>query len=110
MAGSGAATALPLAALGFAAANYFNAPGKEDHERISATFDALKGADGWSTVTINPKVPQLLKGPDGSYYNYAGNDDFKNFSRAYTRGNMDEALQYYKQWLVSGRNTKYKGG
>jgi hypothetical protein len=94
----------PVAAFGAAIADHFNKGKDEDSARMEATKQGLM-SKGWQYVYL-PRTAGLMMAPDGNFYNT--NDDYKDFSRAITMGNVEEAQGYMDKWLKSGLNTKFK--
>lgn len=111
IAGSGLATAIPIAAIGFAAANWANSAGKKDDARNAAASNMLASL-GWNTAAgpTARSAYTLIKSPDGQYYNIGNNDNFNTFARAVTSGGSQEQIQTaWQKFLSENVNTKYKG-
>lgn len=112
IAGSGLSTALPIAAIGFALANWANSADKKDSARDAAASSMLQNL-GWDTHAgpVGRAMYTLIKSPDGQYYNVGNNKNFNTFARAITSGGSQEQIQSaWQTFLNENVNTKYKGG
>lgn len=99
LASSGLSTALPIAAIGWMAADYFNRSGDVKSGATSAMLDKLEAEQGWKN--ISSRHYQAYRLPDGGIVR--ADRSARAVSEALRKGDHEGAQRAWEAWMATAK-------